>query len=235
MNNKKYKILGIITARGGSKGIPRKNIKNFCGKPLIAYTIQEAQKSKYISNLIVSTEDLEIKKISQKYGADVPFLRPKNLAGDKIKSLPVVRHAVLFMEKQLGIVFDYIVILQPTSPLRKTIDIDKTIERIIKENTDSAVTLVEIEENHPMQIKKITKNRVLPYCMPEKEGTRRQDLPVAYKRNGSVYVIKRDAIIKKNKLFGNSITGVVIPRERSVDINNDFDWMKAEYFFKHNK
>jgi len=235
MNNKKYNILGIITARGGSKGIPRKNIKKFCGKPLIAYTILEAKKSKYITDLIISTEDLEIVRVAKKYGANVPFLRPKNLATDKTKHLPVIRHAVSFMEKKLKTVFDYVVILQPTSPLRTVEDIDKTIEKIIKTKADSAVSLVEIEENHPIKIKKLQGNRVLPYCIAEKEGMRRQDLPIAYKRNGSVYVSGRDLIIKKNKLFGNFIVGIVVPKERSVDIDTPLDWMKAEYLFKHKK
>jgi len=233
--NKKLNILGVITARGGSKGIPGKNIKLLNGKPLIAYTIEVTKESKTITHLIVSTDSIEIAEISKRYGVDVPYIQPKELAKDDIGHLPVMQYAISFMEKKLNIVFDYAVILQPTSPLRIAEDIDKTVEKNIETGADSAVSLVEIEENHPIKIKKLEGDMVLPYCIPEEEGKRRQDLPVAYKRNGSAYVIKRDVIMKKNKLFGDSTAGIIVPKERSVDIDTSFDWMKAEYLLKLKK
>ena len=113
---KATQILAVITARGGSKGIPGKNIKPLGGKPLIAFTIETAKKSKLITDLIVSTDDEKIAAVARRYGADVPFVRPVEIAGDKVPHVPVMRHAIEFMENKLGVVFDYAVILQPTSP-----------------------------------------------------------------------------------------------------------------------
>lgn len=230
-----HKILGVITARGGSKGIPRKNIKILGNKPLIAYTIEIAKKSKLITHLIVSTDDKEIKQVAIKCQAEVPFLRPAEFAQDNTPTLPVMQHAIRFMEKKLGFKFDFVVILQPTSPFRIAEDIDKTIEKLIEKNADSAVSLVKIEDNHPMKIKKLDNGRVLPYCMPEIEGTRRQDLPIAYKRSSAVYAMKRDTMIKNNSLYGKYIVGHVVPLQRSIDIDNKFDWIKAEYMLKNKK
>ena len=229
---KQKKILAIITARGGSKGIPRKNIKNLGGKPLIAYTIEVSKQSKYITNLIVSTDDQEIADICKKYGVDVPFLRPKELALDTTKHLPVLQHAVKFMEQKLGMVYDYIVILQPTSPFRVVSDIDECIEKIILTNADSALSMVEVDENHPMKMKKIVDGKILPFSDKEPEGVRRQDLPLAYKRSGAVYVVKRDNIVEKDVLFGEDLVATVVPIERSIDIDNELDWIKAEYMLK---
>ena len=160
-------ILGVITARGGSKGVPRKNIKDLGGKPLIAYTIEVAKKSELITHLITSTDDQKIAEIAKKYGCNVPFLRPKELARDNTPTLPVLQHATEFMEKKLGIKFDYLVLLQPTSPFRIAEDIDKTIQLLIDTpEADSSVSICEVEKNqHPMKAKRLKGNRVLPYCI----------------------------------------------------------------------
>ncbi|MFA6184004.1 MAG: acylneuraminate cytidylyltransferase family protein [Parcubacteria group bacterium] len=229
---KKYKILAVITARSGSKGIPGKNLKKLRKKPLVVYTIQVAKKSKLISHLIVSTDDKKIADISKKLKVQVPFLRPAALASDTASHIDVMKHANDFMEKKLGIIFDYVVILQPTSPLREAKDIDETLKKIINnKQADSAVSLVEIDCNHPIKIKKIIGDRVFPYCIKE-NVFRRQDLPTAYKRSGAVYVMTRDLLMKKNKIFGNNIVGHIVPKERSIDIDNEFDWLKAEYMMK---
>jgi len=226
----KLNILGVITARGGSKGIPGKNIKMLGGKPLIAYTVEVAKKSNLITDLIISTDDEKIADIAKQYGVEVPFMRPKELAEDNTPHLPVMQHAISFMEDKLGIVFDYVVILQPTSPFRTIEDIDETLQKLISQDADSAVSLVEIESReHPIKAKKVEGDEVLPYCMEEKEGTRRQDLPVAYKRSSAVYAMRRDLVIKDNKIFGDNIVGHIVPKERSIDIDEPFDWLKAEY------
>ncbi|MFQ5661953.1 MAG: cytidylyltransferase domain-containing protein [Candidatus Paceibacteria bacterium] len=227
--DKKQKILAVITARGGSKGIPRKNIKELGGKPLISYTIEAAKKSSLISHLIVSTDDKEIAEIAKKYEADVPFMRPEELSQDNTLHLPVMQHAVSFMEDKIGEKFDYVVILQPTSPFRTKEDIDNTIQKLIDTKADSAVSLVEIEENHPVKMKKLEGDKVLPYSVEEVFGTRRQDLPIAYKRSSAVYVMKRDLIMKDNELYGTYTAGHIVPKERSIDIDDPFDWIKAEY------
>jgi CMP-N,N'-diacetyllegionaminic acid synthase len=228
-------ILSVITARGGSKGIPRKNIKKLGDRPLIAYTIDAAKKSDLITNLIISTDDKEIADVARKYGADAPFIRPKELSEDSTPHLPVIRHAISFMEDKLGTVFDYVVILQPTSPFRTKEDLDGTIQKLIDTGADSAVSLVEIEENHPVKIKKLEGDRVLPYSVEEVAGTRRQDLPVAYKRSGAVYAIKRDLIMEKNELYGEYTVGHIVPKDRSIDIDSPFDWLKAEYMLNNLK
>lgn len=228
-------ILGVITARGGSKGIPGKNIKLLGGKPLIAYTIDTAKKSKLITHLVVSTDDEAIASVCRAHGADVPFMRSKELAHDSTPHLPVMQHAIGFMEKKLGIMFDYIVILQPTSPFRTVEDLDGTIQKLMDTGADSAVSIVEIEENHPMKIKKLKGDMLEPYCIPETEGMRRQDLPIAYKRSGAVYAMKRETLMEKNRLYGDSVAGYVVPRERSIDIDTPLDWIKMEYMLEELK
>ena len=226
-------ILGVITARGGSRGVPRKNIKSLGGKPLIAYTIEIAKKSNFFTNLIVSTNNEEIASICRTYGADVPFMQPNELAMDTSGHLEVMQYAIKFMEEKNGLIYDYAVILQPTSPFRLVEDIDKTIEKIIECGADSAFSMYEIEPSqHPMKVKKMEGDVVLSYCMEEKIGTHRQDFPAAYKRSGAVYVTKRDLIMRDNKLFGDFIVGHVVPLERSIDIDSFFDWIKAEYMLE---
>lgn len=226
-------ILGVITARGGSKGIPGKNIKELGGKPLIVYTIESAKKSKLITHLIVSTDDEKIADVCKQYGADVPFIRPKDLAQDITPHLPVMQHAIKFMEDKLGIIFDYAVILQPTSPFRTSEDIDGTIQKLIDTGADSAVSLVEFDKSmHPMKAKKLEGDKVLSYCIEEVEGMRRQDIPVAYRRSGAVYAMKRDLLLKDNRLYGDNVTGYIVSKERSIDIDEPFDWLKVEYMLE---
>jgi len=226
-------ILGIIPARSGSKGIPKKNIKLLGGKPLIAYTIEVAQKSQLLTHLIVSTDDEEIAKVAREFGAEVPFLRPKELASDQTLMLPVIQHAVKFMEEREGVKFDYIATLQPTSPFRLVEDIDSGLKLLIKSGADSVVSLVEVDSNsHPIKIKKLVGNQVLPYCFEEPEGFLRQDFKPAYKRSGALYINCRDLVVKESKFYGDNIAGYILPPERSIDIDDEFDWLKAEYLLE---
>jgi len=225
------KILGVITARGGSKGIPKKNIKLLGGKPLIAYTIAIAKKSKLLSDLIVSTDSEEIADVCRQCGVEVPFLRPAELATDEAGHLAVVQHVLKFMEEAKKTKYDYAVILQPTSPFRTIDDIDGTIKKALENQADSAVGLVESAIS-PAKFKKLEGDKVLPYCMEEPEGIRRQDLPKAYKRSGAVYVCKRDVIVDQGRLFGSFVVGYVVPAERSIDIDTEYDWALAEYMHK---
>lgn len=231
MDNKK--ILAVITARGGSKGIPGKNIKDLGGKPLIAYTIKVAKDSKLITDLIVSTDDKEIADVCREYKADVPFIRPAELASDTANHVDVMQHAVNFMENKLGIKFDYIIVLQPTSPFRKAEDIDLTIQKLIDyPEADSAVSMTEIEDNHPIKIKKMEGDFVLPYCIAEPEKGRRQDFPKAYKRSGAVYVMKRKILMEDGEIFGKRIVGHIVPKERSIDIDTPLHWIQTEYMLE---
>ena len=227
------KILGVITARGGSKGLLGKNIKMLGEKPLIAYSIDVAKKSDFITHTIVSTDDQEIAEIARTYGGDVPFLRPTELATDTVGHVEVMQHATAFMEEKLGIVFDYVVIFQPTSPFRTKEDIDGTIKKLIETGADSAVSLVEIDSAYnPVKIKKMEGDRVLSYCMEELEGLRRQDLPKAYRRSSAVYAMRRELLMKEGKLYGDFITGFLTPNERFIDIDTADDWERAEKMLK---
>ena len=222
-------ILCVITARGNSKGLPGKNIKILGGKPLIAYSIDAAKKSTLITHTIVSTDSPEIAEVARNHGGDVPFLRPGELATDVAGHVEVMQHATAFMEEKLGIVFDYMVIFQPTSPFRTKEDIDGTIQKLIETNADSAVSLVEIDSAYnPIKIKKMEGGRVLPYCMEEPEGIRRQDLPKAYRRSSAVYAMRRDLLMKEGRLYGNFTVGYVTPKERLNDIDTAQDWVLAE-------
>ncbi len=223
------KVLAIITARGGSKGIPNKNIKEFRGKPLILYTIEVAKKSGLITDLIVSTDDQKIAEISKKYGAEVPFIRPVDLAQDDTPILPVIQHAVKFMENKLGYQYDYVVTLQPTSPFRTPEDIDQAIKLIDNEKADSAASLVAVPSTfHPIKMKKLDGNKVLPYCLSEPEGVRRQELPKVYRRSSAVYVSRRDLVLNDNLFFGEKVVGFETPIERFADIDTQQDWEQAE-------
>ena len=229
-------ILAIIPARGGSKGIPNKNIANLAGKPLLAHTIQAAQKSKLITRLIVSTDSEKIAGVARKYGAEVPFLRPKKLANDKSPMVPVVQHAINFLEKKGNEKFDYIVLLQPTSPLKTTNDIDSAIKMLIRTNADNVYSMTKLTQNtyHPLRVKRIAKNnRVMPFCsQSEIEGVQRQSLPVVYRRNGAIFAFSRDLIINKHSIFGTAQSDTrayIMPNERSIDIDSEYDLVLAEH------
>ena len=229
----KKKILAVIPARGNSKGIEKKNIVKILGKPLIYYTIKEAKKSKFITDLVLSTDSREIKKIAEKFGAAVPFLRPRNLSTDFIPSLPVIKHATHFMEKAKGLKYDYILMLQPTSPLRKCKDIDDSIKKIINSKCHSVTSIVNVEGNHPFRMKEIKKGKLINFVKKRFEDMRpRQKLKKIYIRNGSIYLSTRDTIMKQNTLVGKENLPYLMPKERSVNIDSWVDLLSAEYYLK---
>ncbi len=226
--NKTQNILALIPARGGSKGVPRKNIKNLDGKPLIAYTIEAAKKSKYIDRLIVSTDDNQIAKISNTYGGETPFIRPASISSDTSKAISVVKHALLEIEKIDNKKYPIIVYLEPPSPFRETKDIDKCIDYFFEKNPSSVVSVNEANQFHPILMKKIEKNQLKPIWKDEPEGVPRQLYkPKAYMRNGAVYVIRRENILN-NIFYGKSIYPYIMPEERSVCIDSILDWYTAE-------
>ncbi len=228
-----FKIIGVIPARGGSKSISRKNIKILQGKPLVAYTIEEAKKSKYLTHLVVSTEDEEIKNISLKYGAEVPFLRPKELATDDALAIPTVQQAVITIEKIKNIKYDYVIMLQPTAPLRKTDDIDKALAMLIEADADGVISVVDVDNWHPMKMKKFDENSYLiDYQAPPVENPPRQILPKVYMVNGAIYATKRDVFMEKNTFKGEKCLGYIMPPERSVNIDTEIDFLTAEYYLR---
>jgi len=186
-----------------------------------------------ITHTIISTDDTKIAEVAKKLGGEVPFLRPKELAEDKTPHVPVMKHAIEFMEKKLGVIFDYAVILQPTSPFRLPEDIDGTITKLIETGADSAVSLVVVDSAyHPLKMKKLEGYKVLPYCFPEPEGLRHQDFPKVYKRSSAVYAMRRDLLMKNNRLYGDNIAGYVVPADRSIDIDTSFEWFRAEWMLE---
>ena len=232
MAYKDKKILGVITARGGSKGIPRKNIKELVGKPLIVYTIEATRGSKYLTRCLVSTDDKEIADVSRKHGAGVPFMRPAELAQDSSTSMEVVQHVIKKLKDDFGEEYDYVMILQPTSPLRTSKDIDESIKLAIDTNADSVMSMKELDDFSPKKVKKIEEGIALPYF--EDEGatsSRRQDLVKMYKRNCAIYLTKTESI-KNGDLFGRVSRAYIMPEERSVDINKPTDFEMAEFWIR---
>jgi len=219
------KILAVIPARGGSKGVVRKNIRPVCGKPLIAYTIETALAARHLFHRsIISTDDPEIKAIAGEYGADVPFLRPPELAGDRVPTLPVLQHAVRFVEEADGVAIDWVLLLQPTAPLRVIEDIEASVTLAHQNSCDSVISVVQVFAEHPILMKRIEDDRLLPYCIEEKEGTRRQDYqPPAYMRNGAIYLTRCDVLMEQDSIWGQAICPYVMPPERSVSIDSELE------------
>ena len=226
-------ILGVIPARGGSKSVPRKNITPLFGRPLIAYTIAAAQQSKTLTHFLLSSDDDEIIAVAKKYGAPVPFIRPADLATDQAPTLPVVQHAVHFMEKQEEIRIDYVVLLQPTTPMRTAEDIDAVIEKLVSTGADSVVSVCDVDAYHPARMRQIIDDQLVELPIREpKEMARRQDLAPVYIRNGAVYAVKRDLVIEGNSMIGTVSRPYVMPVEQSVNIDSLLDLLMAQHLMR---
>lgn len=212
---KNKSFLAIIPARGGSKGIPNKNIIEVEGKPLIAYTIEPALQSKYLDRIIVSTDSKRIAEISKTYGAEVPFLRPSNLATNEAKTIDVVIHAI----DSLTETYDYVVVLQPTQPLRTTEQIDEAIEQIVDKKQESLVS-VEPAEKHPILYRKIGENGELHPLLNQNSTVRRQDFAEFYVVNGLIYINKIEVLSNKTSLNDNKYGFITEP---TIDIDYESD------------
>ncbi len=225
---KKNKIVVLITARGGSKGVPKKNIKPVKDKPLIAYSIEAARSAKYVDRVIVSTDSKEIAEIAKNYGADVPFLRPAILANDTAKSIDVVLHAAEYLQKNEKYDFDVLVLVQPTSPLVLGKDIDTLIKKLIDTGMNSGITVSEVD-SRPEWMYTIKNQKALPYIPERDQEQRRQDMAPLYISNGAGFAVKRTYLLKNKRLLDDKKnTAVIMPRERSLDINTPFDFVVAE-------
>lgn len=224
------KILAVIPARGGSKGVPRKNVRLLAGRPLIAYSIECALTVRdHLYRLIVSTDDLEIADVARGYGAEAPFLRPPALSEDKTPMIPVLQHTVREVEEQDHVRLDWVLLLQPTAPLRAPEDILAAIALAEGGGCDSVISVVQVFAVHPVLMKRIEEDRLIPFCIEEKEGTRRQDYqPAAYMRNGAIYLTRRDTLMENNSIWGNVIRPYIMPEERSVSIDSELDFKLAE-------
>jgi CMP-N-acetylneuraminic acid synthetase len=223
-------ILGVIPARGGSKGVQRKNIRLLCGKPLLAYTAGVALESQSLARVILSTEDEEIAEVGRQYGLETPFMRPVELAQDDTPMLPVVQHAVTSLEAR-GIYFDAVCLLQPTNPLRLAEDIDGCINLFIQANATAAFTTLPVPPKHNPHWVYFQDAQGLLYLSTGELNpvTQRQSLPPAFHREGSVYVVQRDVLMKQQSFYGQRVVGYPIPPERSVNIDTLEDWADAEF------
>lgn len=226
------RILAVIPARGGSKGIPKKNILEIEGIPLIAYTLQESQKSKYLDRTIISTEDLEIKKVVEQYGGEVPFLRPIELAQDTSKTIDCIVHAVDSLKK-MGEEYDYVVILQCTSPLRKAWHIDEAIEMIVQSKETSLVSVSEVEE-HPILMRTLNQNGTLQNLLNVSSTVRRQDFPSFYKVNGAIYIQKLDNNFNLESNLNDGKLAYVMGKKYAIDIDTLLDIYTVEFYLKGN-
>ncbi|OGJ60121.1 hypothetical protein A2881_01005 [Candidatus Peribacteria bacterium RIFCSPHIGHO2_01_FULL_55_13] len=228
-------VLGVITARGGSQGIPRKNIAALLGKPLIAYTIAAAKESKLLTTCIVSTDNEEIANMAKDLGADVPFLRPAMLAKDSSKSIDVMAHALEWMEKNRSKIFDYAMILQPTSPLRTGEDIDATIRIAAQTGADSVMSMVELVDFSVPKLKRIKDNCIFPLFEEEgKESAHRNTGEPVFKRNTAIYLTKTE-LLRAGDMFGKNSRAYIMPRDRSIDINDAVDFATAESLLRLHK
>lgn len=221
------RVLCVIPARGGSKGLPGKNIKRLAGKPLIAYTIEQALESRYIDRVIVSTEDDRIGGVSRKFGAEVPFKRPVELAGDDSSVIDVLLHAVGWMERVEGSSFDMLVLLHATTPLRLARDIDACIEMLVEEDADNVFSVSESHRNPYFNMVEIDAGGRVRKVKDGGYATR-QAAPKVFDMNASIYVWWTDLLKEKKRTFLDGSRVYKMPKERSVDIDDAVDFLVAE-------
>lgn len=226
-------FLALIPARGGSKGIPRKNIRLVGNKPLIAWSIEAASESKLISRTIVSTEDREIADIAQQYGAEVPCYRPDHLAEDTSDPIDAVIYTLDFLEQNEGYIPEYVVLLQPTSPMRTSDDINTAIRLTMKKNAGSVVSVGETK-SHPLLAKTITPEGFLKDFIPNTMNySRRQEYPVVYSLNGAIYITRTSLLRRERNFLIPDTYGFIMPEERSIDIDSPFDLFIADLILSH--
>lgn len=231
------KIIAIIPARSGSKGLPRKNILDLCGKPLIAWSIDTAKESAYLDRVIVSTDSEEIANIAKNYDCEVPFIRPKELASDTASSIDVILHAINHFENN-NEYFDYILLLEPTSPLRTVEDIDNPIKNLIdNKDAESLVSVAKQESAHPEFSVIITKNGLIqPFINKKKmEAKRRQDLKEAFYFEGTIYLSKVSAIKIKKSFYHDKTLPYIVERYKALEIDEINDLICAEALMKWKK
>ncbi|BAK70340.1 cytidylyltransferase domain-containing protein [Aliarcobacter butzleri] len=227
-------FLAIIPARGGSKGLPGKNIKELCGKPLISWSIEAGLKSKYLDEVMVTTDSKDIAYIAKQYGASVPFLRPDVLASDTATSFDAIKHTIEFYKNELDKEFNYIVLLEPTSPLRRGSDIDTAIEQLFNSNADSIVGICRTEDQNPaFLVFKNEKDFISGYENHDMKVLRRQDIKDVYFFEGTIYISKTDVLLNKKTFYHENTIGYVVPKYKSLEIDDIDDFIMVEAIMKH--
>lgn len=222
-------VVAVVPARGGSKGLPGKNLRRLGGLPLVAHTILAAKQARTLDRVILSTDSREIARVGKRYGAEVPFLRPPELATDEAPMAPVLVHTVAWIEGNEGKLVDVVVILQPTSPLREAAHIDAGVRLLLESGAESVVGLCEVQHS-PYWMRVIRDGRVEPFQPDTLESRfqRRQELPKVYQVNGAFYASRRAVIMERGQVLGEDVRGLIMEQEASVDIDSSVDLMLAE-------
>jgi len=231
-----FSVLGIIPARGGSKGVERKNVRKLAGRPLLAYTAESVLSSTLLTRTILSTDDAEIAEVGRSLGLDVPFIRPRELALDDTPTFPVVLHALHAVEAAGGGPFDAVCLLQPTNPLRNSGDIDSCIDMLRTSGADSVVSMLPVPDAYnPKWVYWRTAGDRMQLTSGDSEPvSRRQELPRAFHRDGSVYVTRRNVLFEHGNLYGLDVRGYEMDVDRSVNIDTQDDWAVAEALIRRN-
>lgn len=223
------RVLGIVPARGGSKRIPRKNLRPISDKPLVAWAIEAALGANVLDRVVVSSDDPEILRVACSYGRDIPLTRPEELSGDRSPAVDYVRHAMETVERSEGTRYDAAAIIQATSPLTRPEDIDATIGLLQDSLADTAVSVMKLDHAlQPAKLKRMVGNRLIAHLEEEHGRIAEHELPTLFVRNGAVYASRR-AVIDRGRILGDDCRGYVMPRERSIDINEEIDLLFAEF------
>jgi CMP-N,N'-diacetyllegionaminic acid synthase len=227
-------VIAIIPARAGSKGLPGKNLRDLCGKPLIAWSIAAGLNSKYIDEVVLSTDSYEIAKVGENFGANTPFIRPNELATDGTPTIEVVMHALDFYKAKFGRSFDYTVLLEPTSPIREETDIDHMLEKIetLAGEFDAIISLGEVKE-HPSIMKKLSAQRIIAFSEELPIMTRRQDNEIAYFPYGVAYISKTNTLIKEMTFYPERTTFQIIQPHQCFEIDDIYDFVSVEAILKN--
>lgn len=233
MANSPY-VFGIIPARGGSKGLPGKNLRVLGRLSLIGHAVASAREASCVTRFIVSTDSPAIADEARRHGAEVPFLRPAELATDEAGMLPVLQHAVRWLETAAGIRPDLIVTLQPTSPFRTGADIDRTIQKLLETGADSAQTVAEAAY-HPFFMSTLDVDRTVPLFPDGHKFVRRQDAPPVYQPSGAVYVTRYHVLMEQERVVGEDNRAVVMAFEASVNIDTEWDFVLAELLLREGR
>jgi CMP-N-acetylneuraminic acid synthetase len=210
----------------------RKNIRLLAGEPLLAYTIRAALGCRLITDVVVSTDSAEIRDVAVRYGAQAPFLRPADLSTDTALAIPTVQHAVREMEGRRGRPYGFVAMLQPTTPLRTADDLTLALQRLIESGADGIISVVDVDNWHPMKMKRFIGEALVDYEKPPVENAPRQSLPPVFMVNGALYATRRDVLVYQNTFQGNRCLGYVMPPERSINIDCALDFVIAEHFLK---
>ena len=226
--------LGVIPARGGSKGLPGKNLRKLGALSLIGHAVASAREASWLTRFIVSTDSAEIAEEAKRHGAEVPFLRPAELATDQAGMLGVLQHAVRWLESSAGVRPDLIVTLQPTSPFRTGMEIDATIRKVADTGADSAQTLAEASY-HPFFMKTLEGDRTAALFPDGHRYVRRQDAPPVYQPSGAVYVTRYATLMAQGHILGEDNRGIVMGFEASVNIDTEWDFLLAELLLREGR